>query len=73
VILIILRHEQGLEPTNKIRFAWWGSEETGLIGSRNYVAAHTDLKAEVALYLNFDMLASPNFIPGVCLEGTKEG
>lgn len=49
---------------NHLVFAWWGSEETGLIGSRNYVNQTKDL-AKVALYLNFDMLASPNYVPGV--------
>lgn len=63
--LLTFRHEQKMTPINKIRFAWWGSEETGLIGSRNYVRDHPDLSSEVAAYLNFDMLASPNFIPGV--------
>eukprot|EP01127_Copromyxa_protea_P002984 TRINITY_DN12888_c0_g1_i1.p1 TRINITY_DN12888_c0_g1~~TRINITY_DN12888_c0_g1_i1.p1 ORF type:complete len:503 (+),score=102.31 TRINITY_DN12888_c0_g1_i1:3-1511(+) len=58
-------HKQNLEAENTIRFAWWGSEETGLIGSRNYVRDHPELKEQVALYLNFDMLASPNFYPGV--------
>jgi len=50
--------------TNKLRFAWWGAEEFGLLGSRHYVA---DLKTNdpatlgnVALYLNFDMIGSPN-------------
>jgi Zn-dependent M28 family amino/carboxypeptidase len=46
---------------NAVRFAFWGAEELGLIGSRNYVES---LDAEglknIALYLNFDMLASPN-------------
>jgi Zn-dependent M28 family amino/carboxypeptidase len=46
---------------NAVRFAFWGAEELGLIGSRNYVESLKldDLK-NIALYLNFDMLASPN-------------
>lgn len=46
---------------NAVRFAFWGAEELGLIGSRNYVESLNldDLKS-IALYLNFDMLASPN-------------
>lgn len=46
---------------NAVRFAFWGAEELGLIGSRNYVESlnSEDLKS-IALYLNFDMLASPN-------------
>lgn len=46
---------------NRLRFGFWGAEELGLIGSRNYVES-LDLAAlkNIALYLNFDMLASPN-------------
>ncbi len=46
---------------NALRFGFWGAEELGLIGSRNYVES-LDLAAlkNIALYLNFDMLASPN-------------
>jgi Zn-dependent M28 family amino/carboxypeptidase len=46
---------------NAVRFGFWGAEELGLIGSRNYVES-LDLKGlkSIALYLNFDMLASPN-------------
>jgi Zn-dependent M28 family amino/carboxypeptidase len=46
---------------NAVRFAFWGAEELGLIGSRKYVES-LDIEAlkNIALYLNFDMLASPN-------------
>ncbi|AKN18331.1 M28 family metallopeptidase [Mycobacterium haemophilum] len=46
---------------NAVRFGFWGAEELGLIGSRNYVSS-LDVNAlkNIALYLNFDMLASPN-------------
>jgi Zn-dependent M28 family amino/carboxypeptidase len=44
-----------------VRVGFWGAEELGLIGSRNYVESLNidDLK-HIALYLNFDMIASPN-------------
>jgi Zn-dependent M28 family amino/carboxypeptidase len=46
---------------NAVRFGFWGAEELGLVGSRNYVES-LDVNAlkDLALYLNFDMLASPN-------------
>src|SRR5690349_4116828 len=46
---------------NAVRFGFWGGEEEGLRGSRNYVQS-LDLEAlkDIALYLNFDMLGSPN-------------
>jgi len=44
-----------------VRFGFWGAEELGLIGSRNYVESlDLDQLKDIALYLNFDMLASPN-------------
>ncbi len=46
---------------NAVRFGFWGAEELGLIGSRNYVESlDLDGLKNLALYLNFDMLASPN-------------
>ena len=46
---------------NAVRFGFWGAEELGLIGSRNYVESlDLDGLKSIALYLNFDMLASPN-------------
>ncbi|ORV35460.1 M28 family metallopeptidase [Mycobacterium conspicuum] len=46
---------------NAVRFGFWGAEELGLIGSRNYVESlDLDALQHIALYLNFDMLASPN-------------
>jgi Zn-dependent M28 family amino/carboxypeptidase len=46
---------------NAVRFGFWGAEELGLIGSRNYVESlNLDGLKDLALYLNFDMLASPN-------------
>ncbi|MEU2799466.1 M28 family metallopeptidase [Streptomyces sp. NPDC007117] len=49
------------KPANKVRFAWWSAEENGLIGSEKYVAALSEEQREqIKLYLNFDMIASPN-------------
>lgn len=47
--------------THRVRFAWWGAEELGLLGSAHYVAALDDAARDaIAMYLNFDMIASPN-------------
>ena len=52
-----------VNPTNAVRFAWWGAEELGLLGAEHYVASLTEAElANIALYLNFDMIASPNFV-----------
>jgi Zn-dependent M28 family amino/carboxypeptidase len=54
--------ELRMKPTNQLRFAFWGAEEAGLIGSSQYVAQLTEAEREdILLNLNFDMLASPNF------------
>ncbi|GAB3952246.1 M28 family metallopeptidase [Streptomyces sparsus] len=50
-----------LEPTKQLRFAWWGAEELGLIGSRYYVNnLPSSERAKIDGYLNLDMVASPN-------------
>jgi aminopeptidase Y len=50
-------------PQNTLRFAWWSAEESGLVGSTRYVESLSDAELDkVALYLNFDMVASPNYV-----------
>jgi aminopeptidase S len=54
--------------TNAIRFAFWGSEEVDLNGSTEYVRALSAAdRRNLLLYLNLDMLASPN--PGYFVQG----
>jgi Zn-dependent M28 family amino/carboxypeptidase len=51
-----------IKPENRVRFAFWGAEESGLIGSNFYVNSLSDQEFEqIALNLNFDMLGSPNY------------
>jgi Zn-dependent M28 family amino/carboxypeptidase len=65
-LLEIAYQMRKVKPTNKVRFAWWGAEEGGTIGSNNYVAGLTEAQAaQIKLYLNFDMIASPNYTLGV--------
>jgi Zn-dependent M28 family amino/carboxypeptidase len=46
---------------NAVRFGFFGGEEEGLLGSNNYVQSlDEDALKDIALYLNFDMLGSPN-------------
>ncbi|HSN36799.1 MAG TPA: M20/M25/M40 family metallo-hydrolase, partial [Arthrobacter sp.] len=53
----------GQAPTNRVRFAFWGGEEAGLIGSNHYVSQLTARQIkEHAVNLNFDMVGSPNFV-----------
>ena len=47
--------------SNAVRFAWWSAEELGLLGAEDYVAGLTfEQQVDIALYLNFDMIGSPN-------------
>ncbi len=55
---------------NTVRFAWWGAEEVGLLGSAHYVddlyaTGGDEALASIATYLNFDMVASPNYVIAV--------
>jgi Zn-dependent M28 family amino/carboxypeptidase len=51
-----------VKTPNKVRFAWWAAEESGLVGSTNYVdSLDAAGLADIEMYLNFDMVASPNY------------
>ena len=50
-------------PTNQVVFAFWGAEESGLVGSQFYVDSLTARQVkDTAVNLNFDMVGSPNFV-----------
>ncbi len=52
-----------VKPRNKVRFAWWGAEESGLVGSTFYVNNLSQEELDdITLYLNFDMIGSPNYV-----------
>eukprot|EP01125_Pyxidicula_operculata_P022059 TRINITY_DN8852_c0_g1_i1.p1 TRINITY_DN8852_c0_g1~~TRINITY_DN8852_c0_g1_i1.p1 ORF type:complete len:523 (+),score=93.76 TRINITY_DN8852_c0_g1_i1:165-1571(+) len=59
------------DNANRIRFAFWGAEEEGLLGSRNYIKYvkqnHPEEFNNIALALNFDMIGSPNYAPHIGL------
>ncbi len=49
-----------------VRVAFWSAEEVGLLGSSRYVGALADEeRAALVVYLNADMLGSPNGFAGV--------
>jgi Zn-dependent M28 family amino/carboxypeptidase len=55
--------ERWEKPRNRVRFALWGAEEMGLLGSNHYVATLPKRERKrIFAYLNFDMVASPNFV-----------
>jgi Zn-dependent M28 family amino/carboxypeptidase len=65
-ILEVAIKMQKVKSNNKLRFAWWSAEELGLVGSTKYVESlSVSEKTKIALYLNFDMIASKNYQLGV--------
>ena len=64
--------ELDAEGRNRVRFAFWGAEEIGLLGSRHYVEGLKEGEiSSISAYLNFDMVGSPNFTNTV-YEGPDE-
>jgi len=56
------------EVNNAVRFGFWSAEEFGLLGSYAYLNSINSSTAEVEkmrAYLNYDMIASPNYIYGI--------
>ena len=52
-----------VKPENTVRFAWWAAEEQGLVGSADYVEGLSRVERDrIAVYLNYDMVGSPNYI-----------
>ncbi len=55
----------------RVRFCWWGAEELGLLGSRYHVAEAKNATivgerlSDYLINLNYDMLASPNYLFGI--------
>lgn len=50
------------QVNNCVRFAWWAAEEEGLLGSDYYASTLPDAEnKKVRLFMDYDMLASPNF------------
>ncbi|GAA1024042.1 hypothetical protein Aple_093950 [Acrocarpospora pleiomorpha] len=65
VLELALRMRQ-FQPDRAVRFVWWGAEELGLLGSKHYVESLSQQEREnIGLYLNLDMIASPNSIYGI--------
>jgi Zn-dependent M28 family amino/carboxypeptidase len=64
VLEAALRLAQGpAQARSGLRFAFWGAEERGLIGSRHHVGSLSEeVRRHIALYINLDMVGSPNFV-----------
>jgi Zn-dependent M28 family amino/carboxypeptidase len=52
-----------IKPRQQLRFAFWGAEEAGLLGSEHYVAQLNEAQQKtIFANLNFDMVGSPNYV-----------
>jgi Peptidase family M28/PA domain len=55
--------ELGITNRQQLRFAFWGAEELGLLGSEHYVNSLSDAEVgSIYANLNFDMVGSPNYV-----------
>ena len=61
-LLEVAEQMSKVKLANRLRFAWWGGEEGNLVGSTFFVNSLTpEQLADLEMYLNFDMVASPNY------------
>ena len=64
-LLEVAEQMSGRRTKNRIRYSWWAAEELGLLGSKHYIndlaTNSPDKLAQIELYLNFDMIGSPNY------------
>jgi hypothetical protein len=64
----------GTRPQATVRLAFWSGEELGLHGSVRYVEALSPQQQEaIVVYVNVDMIASPNGFAGVYDEPAAPG
>lgn len=62
-ILEVALHLTKFKVKNAVRFSWWAAEEVGLLGALHYVKTLPQSELDkIRLYLNFDMIASPNYV-----------
>ncbi|KAJ5852094.1 uncharacterized protein N7529_011479 [Penicillium soppii] len=60
--LVVAKALTKFSVKNAVRFCFWTGEEFGLLGSEYYTShLSADELAKIKLYLNFDMIASPNY------------
>ena len=71
--LLAVAETFGDRVDRRIRLAFWGGEEEGLIGSRYYVRGLSEAQRRaIKAYVNLDMVGSPNAVPGVYSDGEPE-
>jgi Zn-dependent M28 family amino/carboxypeptidase len=57
-------------PGARVRLAFWGAEELGLLGSRRYLRSLArDERRRIRAYINLEMVGSPNPVPEFYADG----
>lgn len=65
-LLEIAKQLTKYKVNNAVRFSWWAAEEEGLLGAAHFVEESTQEDLDkIRVYLNFDMIGSPNFFYGI--------
>ncbi|KAF2263299.1 Zn-dependent exopeptidase [Lojkania enalia] len=71
-ILTIAKALTKFKVKNAVRFLFWSAEEFGKLGSFHYlrtlngtISGNASEVAKIRAYLNFDMIASPNYVLGI--------
>src|SRR5438045_1843368 len=61
-ILDVAQMMKNVNPTNKLRFIWFGGEELGLLGSAYYVdTLSSKALSHIGYDLDADVMATPNY------------
>lgn len=65
-VLELARRAGAAQLPGRLRFAWWGAEEYGMVGSTHHLqalwSADPSSLRMIRAYLNADMLGSPNYV-----------
>ncbi|MBP5407694.1 MAG: Zn-dependent exopeptidase M28 [Bacilli bacterium] len=60
------------KPKRTLEFVWCGSEEMGLLGSKNYVSKHENELDKHVLNINIDMVAATLGYDLACVTGSND-
>lgn len=70
-LMELLRYFAGNLPKRTLRFIWFGAEEVGLVGSKEYLRAHEAELKDYKLMINLDVggsIMGQNFVRATCEE-----
>ena len=67
MVLEVAKRPTHFDVAHCVRFAWWAGKEEGLLGSSYYVdMLPAEEICKIRLFMDYDMMASPNFAYEVC-------